>query len=477
MDELRRAAGRAADLMVDHLGRIREEPVWQQVPAEDRDWLTGQDLPDAGRGLDDLLDDVRSRVLRYPMGNGHPRFFGWVNSPPNPAGVLVEPLSAALNPSCAGGEHAGPLLERTVVRWLADLVGFPHRPGGGLLTSGASMATIICLATARRQAALTDGWDVREEGLSGRPPMVLYVSAEGHSCLRKAAELLGLGTRHTRTVPVGADCRMDVAALRAMIAEDLAAGRRPFCVAASAGTVNSGAVDPLDEIAEVAAEHGLWFHVDGAYGALGVLAEAAAPAYRGMERADSLALDPHKWLGVPVGCGCALLRDPAQARGAFSLVPSYLVDENADELGWFAEYGPEQTRPFRALKTWATMSHLGRQGIAGLVEHTTGLAGKLGAMVEESADFELLAPVTTSITAFRYLPGAGDPDAVNRAIPMGVQRRGVTFLTGTRLGGADALRVCVLSGETTEDDLTVLLHEIRTAAKELTGLPGADPLL
>ncbi|MEU4579580.1 MULTISPECIES: aminotransferase class V-fold PLP-dependent enzyme [Nonomuraea] len=474
MDELRHAAGRAAGLAADHLGGLREEPVWRPVADADRLWLTGQDLPGTGRGLDELLDDVRARVLPYPMGNGHPRFFGWVNSPPNPAGVLVEPLAAALNPSCAGGDHAGPLLERTVVRWLAGLVGFPHRPGGGLLTSGASMATIICLATARQRAALADGWDVREEGLSGRPPMVVYVSAEGHSCLRKAAELLGIGSRRIRTVPVDAAYRMDVAALRSMVAEDVAAGLRPFCVAASAGTVNSGAVDPLADIAAVAAEHGLWFHVDGAYGALGVLADPSA--FAGLELADSLALDPHKWLGVPVGCGCALLRDPAEARAAFSLVPSYLVDENADELGWFAEYGPEQTRPFRALKTWATMSHLGRDGIERLVGHTTRLARTLGAMVEDAADFELMAPVVTSIAAFRYRPGSGDPDLVNRALPAAVQRRGVTFLTGTRLGGADALRACVLSPATTEDDLAVLLHEIRTAAKELTGLPGSAGL-
>lgn len=462
MDELRRAAGMAADLMAGHLEGIREEPVWRPVPEQDRAWLTGQDLPETGRGLEELLEDVRTRVLRYPMGNGHPRFFGWVNSPPSPAGVLVEPLAAALNPSCAGGEHAGPLLERTVVRWLAELVGFPHRPGGGLLTSGASMATIVCLATARRQAALRDGWDVREEGLAGHAPLTLYVSPEGHSCLRKAAELLGLGSRHVRTVPVDASYRMDPAALRRMVAEDRAAGLRPFCVAASAGTVNTGAVDPLDAIADVAAEHGLWFHVDGAYGALGVLAEDAAPAYAGLERADSLALDPHKWLGVPVGCGCALLRDPAQARAAFSLVPSYLVDENADELGWFSEYGPEQTRPFRALKTWATMAHLGRRGITDLVGRTTRLARTLAAMVEEAPDFEPLAPVTTSIVAFRYVP-----HEVNAAIPAAVQRRGAVFLTGTRLGGGDALRACILSPDTTEDDLAVLLHEIRTAAKEL----------
>jgi glutamate/tyrosine decarboxylase-like PLP-dependent enzyme len=464
---LRTAGMRAAGLVAGHLDGLAARPVWRPVPDDELAWIAGQELPETGRPLGALLEDAREHILPYPMGNGHPRFFGWVNSPPNPAGVLVEPLAAALNPSCAGGDHAGPHLERTVVRWLAELVGFPHPPGGGLLTSGASMATVICLSAARQRAALADGWDVRRDGLSGRAPMVLYVTEEGHSCLRKAAELLGLGARNVRKVPVDGAYRMDPAALRRMIAENLDAGLRPFCVAASAGTVNSGAVDPLGEIADVAAAYGIWFHVDGAYGALGVLADDAAPHYRGLDRADSLALDPHKWLGVPVGCGCALLRDPGAARAAFSLVPSYLVDENAGELGWFAEYGPEQTRPFRALKTWATMSHLGRAGIKRLVEHTSGLARTLAAMVEQAPDFELLAPVTTSIAAFRHTPRDRDLDALNRALPYAVQVRGNAFITGTRLGGRDALRACFLHPDTTEADLEVLLEEIRLAAKVL----------
>ncbi len=459
-DELRRAGRAAVDAAVDHLAGIRDRPVWQPVPASDADWLADQALPEAGRPLDALVADVRARVLPHPMGNGHPRFFGWVNSPPSPAGVLVEPLAAALNPSCAGGDHAGALLERTVVRWLAELVGFPHVPGGGLLTSGASMATISGLAAARQRAGREDGWDVREEGLHGRPPMVLYVSAEGHSCLRKAAELLGLGHRQVRVVPVDARFRLDVAALRSRLAQDLAAGLRPFAVAASAGTVNTGAVDPLDAIADVAAEHGLWFHVDGAYGALGAGDD-------GLARADSVALDPHKWLGVPVDCGCVLLRDPALARDAFSLVPAYLRDESASGLGWFSEYGPEQTRPFRALRAWATMAHLGRAGIADLVDRTVALAHRLAKLIDRSDDFELLAPVTTSIVAFRHRPGPTDQglDELNRAIPAAVQRRGRAFLTGTRLGGTDALRACILNPATTEDDLSILLDEIRAVAR------------
>jgi len=473
MDELRRAGRVAADLAADHLEGIRKRPVWEPVPPGDhRAWLTAQRLPEAGRTLGELVDDVRDRILPYPMGNGHPRFFGWVNSPPAPAGIVMAPLAAALNPSCAGGDHAGVLLERTVVGWLAELVGFPHLPGGGLLTSGASMATIVALASARQHAARQDGWDVRVEGLAGHKPMVMYVSDEGHSCIRKAAELLGLGSRQIRAVGVDSAFRMDVAALRAMVAEDVAAGLRPFCVAASAGTVNTGAVDPLGAVADVAVEHGLWFHVDGAYGALGVVAAGVADGYRGMERADSLALDPHKWLGVPVDCGCVLVRDPGAARDAFSLVPAYLRDTDADEIGWFSEYGIEQSRPFRALKVWATMSHLGRAGMVRLVEHTVDLARTLAVAVEAAEDFELLSPVSTSITAFRYHP-VGQPtdglDRLNHAIPAAVQRRGRVFITGTRLGGTEALRACFLSRDTTEDDLVVLLDEIRAAARDVAG--------
>jgi aromatic-L-amino-acid/L-tryptophan decarboxylase len=471
MNDLRRSARSAADMAADHLAALPGGPVWQPVPEADRSWLCRQPLPAAGRPLEDLLHDVRDHVLPHPMGNGHPRFFGWVNSPPSPAGVLVAPLAAAMNPSCAGGEHAGVLLERTAVRWLAELVDFPHQPGAGLLTSGASMATVIALATARQRAARQRGQNVRETGLYEHRPLTVYLSAEAHSCLRKAAELLGLGSQYLRTVPVDDAFRMDIGALRRMITADARAGVRPFFVAASAGTVNTGAVDPLEEIAGVAREHGLWFHIDGAYGALGILAEEAGPVYAGLELADSLALDPHKWLGVPVDCGSVLFRDPAGPRDTFSLVPPYLRDDDADELGWFSEYGPEQTRPFRALRVWATIAHLGRDGIVHLVRRSVELASTLATMIEASDDFDLLAPAVTSVIAFRYRFPAldtGTTEALNQALPAAVQRRGRAFLTGTRLSGEAALRACILHPDTTEADLTVLLDEIRTAAREIT---------
>jgi glutamate/tyrosine decarboxylase-like PLP-dependent enzyme len=467
-EDFARAARLAAELAAGHLDGIQAGPVWRPMAEADRAWLRDQQLPDRGRPLEALLADIAAHVLPYPMGNGHPRFFGWVNSPPAPAGVLVEPIAAAMNPSCAGGDHAAIEVERCAVRWLAGLVGYPHRPGGGLLTSGASLATIGSLAAARHRAAARDGWDVRADGLAGSRPFVLYVSAEGHSCLRKAAELLGIGSRGVREIPADPGFRMDVAALRAALARDQADGLRPFCIAATAGTVNSGAIDPLDQLADLAAEHDLWLHVDGAYGAFGVVDPQLAPAYAGLERADSLVLDPHKWLGVPVDCGCLLVRDPAALRDAFSLIPPYLRDDRAEGPGWFSEYGPEQTRPFRALRAWATLAHLGSSGIAALVTRGVALARTLARLVDDADDLERLAPVVTSIVAFRYRPpgpAGRQLDAINQAIPAAVQHRGQAFITGTRLAGQEALRACLIHPATTVSDLEVLLGEVRSAGR------------
>ncbi|MFI5292991.1 MAG: pyridoxal phosphate-dependent decarboxylase family protein, partial [Candidatus Limnocylindrales bacterium] len=267
-EELRRLGYRAVDLMVEHLAGIASGPVFQPMTPDERRTLLDRPLPDESTGPDAILDQIRDQVLAHPMGNGHPRFFGWINSPPVPLAALAEMLAAALNPSCAGGDHAAIYLERSVVRWLMELLGFPTEGSMGLLVSGGSMASLTCLATARNWAAKRDGWDVRADGVGAAPaPLTIYLTPEGHSSIRKAAELLGLGSASLRTVPVDADCRLDVAALRGAIAQDRASGRRPFCVAASAGTVGTGAIDPLDALADLCAEEDLWLHVDGAYGA------------------------------------------------------------------------------------------------------------------------------------------------------------------------------------------------------------------
>jgi aromatic-L-amino-acid decarboxylase len=477
MNDFRTAGHSAVDLLADYLDGLADRPVWKAMDPDARERLLGLPLPRRGRGLAELVAEIGGEVLPFPMGNGHPRFFGWVNAAPAPAGVLAAFAAAAVNPSSAGGDHADVHLERTVVRWIAELAGFPQPPGAGLLTSGASMATIVALGAARNRAAREQGVDVREQGLAGLPPLVGYVSAETHSCVRKAAELLGLGSRNLRAVATDAAGHLDPAALREQVKADRAAGLLPFLAVASAGTVNTGAVDDLAAVADVCAEERLWLHVDGAYGAFGVLDPVVAHRYAGLDRADSLALDPHKWLGVPVDCGCVLVRDPVELRGTFSLVPSYLRDENAGGLGWFSEYGIEQTRPFRSLKVWATIAASGREGIARDVAHCTAMARRLGDLVDRAEGLELLAEVETSITAFRWAPaGVPDPvlDRVNRALPVAVQERGRAFVTGTVLGGREAVRACLINPAVTEGDLAVLVEEVRAAGAEL--LASLDPL-
>ena len=470
MNDFRTAGHAAVDLLADYLGGLPEGPVWQAMDPTVRERLLTLPLPQSGRGLDELVADIGGDVLPYPMGNGHPRFFGWVNAAPAPAGVLATLAAAAMNPSSAGGDHADVHLERTVVRWIAELAGFPHPPGAGLLTSGASMATIVALGTARNRAARLLGVDVREEGLAALPPLVGYVSAETHSCVRKAAELLGLGSRNLRAVATDPTGHLDPAALRVQVKADRAAGLHPFLAVASAGTVNTGAVDDLAAIADVCTEEGLWLHIDGAYGAFGVLDPAIADRYTGLDRADSLALDPHKWLGVPVDCGCVLVRDPVELRGTYSLVPSYLRDENAGGLGWFSEYGIEQTRPFRSLKVWATIAASGREGIARDVAHCTAMARHLGDLVSDEPELELMAPVESSIAAFRYAPdGVSDEllEQINSALSVEVQQRGRTFVTGTLLNGHEAVRACLINPAVSEPDLAVLIQEVRAAGADL----------
>jgi glutamate/tyrosine decarboxylase-like PLP-dependent enzyme len=465
----RRAGHTLIDGVTDHLAALPSGPVWQPLDDELRERLLDAPLPDGPGSLDELVATVLRDVLPHAMGNGHPAFFGWVNPPPSAAGVLTSLAAAAMNPSVVAGDHADVHLERAVLRWLAELVGFPHAPGSGLLTSGASAATIVCLAGARGRALATAGHDVRRAGLAGAPQLMAYVPSEAHSCVRRALELLGIGSDAMRDVPLEGG-RLDAAALRDAIAADRAGGALPALLIGSAGTVNAGVIDPLAALADVAAAECLWFHVDGAYGAFGVLDPRIAGRFQGMERADSLTLDPHKWLGVPVDSGCALVRRGDDLRDAFSLIPPYLRQDADQPVGTFAEYGFEQTRPFRALKTWATIATAGREGIVGRVTRANELARELAAMVEREAELELAAQPETSIVAFRARPAgcaASRFDDVNRALPEAVQLRGRAFVTGTVFGGRETLRACILHPDTGSRQLATLVAEVVETAREL----------
>ncbi|MCA9914534.1 MAG: aminotransferase class V-fold PLP-dependent enzyme, partial [Anaerolineae bacterium] len=305
------------------------------------------------------------------------------------------------------------------------------------------------------------GGSIRGQGFQEQTaPMVIYTSTQGHGCIQKAVEILGFGSAYLRKIPVDSGYRMNLDALRTQVQADRAAGLLPVCVAASAGTVNTGAIDPLDDIADLLVAEQLWFHVDGAYGGLGILVEPSL--YKGIERADSLAIDPHKWLYMPVECGCVMVKDAQAMRDSYSLVPSYLRDDTA--MPWFSEFSIQQTRGFKALKLWLVMQQIGVEGYRELLRHDMVLAKSLQAKIRARDDFELVAAGPLSVTCFRYKrQGMADLDGLNRKLAETVQREGKAFLTTTELNGQLVLRACIVNFRTTEADLDILLDAIAEA--------------
>jgi aromatic-L-amino-acid decarboxylase len=421
-DEIRRVGREVVDLIADHLAGVAERPLARPVPRPVAASLSTTALPRAATAPDRMVAEVRDLVFPYPLGNNHPRFWAWVCAPTTVMGVFGEALAATLDPHCDVGEHAAIHLERGVVGWFRDLVGYPAT-AAGLLVSGGSMANLTGIAAARSALA---GRDIRRAGLQdGGPRMVGYVSEEGHSCLRKSFELLGLGSDNLRSIPSGPDFRIRLDLLVDRIERDRAAGLRPFVVIGNAGSTNTGAIDPLADLAAVTRRFGLWFHVDGAYGAPAILTDRYRAALEPLALADSLAVDPHKWLQAPVEAGVALVRDAAALRAAFSLVPAYLregrddVDDPRADLEpgagddghgpghdapSFAELGFQQTRGFRALKLWLGLRELGLDRIAHLIASNIATAERVARRVEEASDLELLGGPSLSVVCFRYLP-------------------------------------------------------------------------
>ena len=463
-EAVRRLGYRAADLAAEHRAGLLDRPVFGKVGGAAASF--DEPLPEKGLPIDAVLADVRERILPRAFGNSHPRFFAFINATADPVGVVADYLAANMNSNCWGGDHAAIHVERQVLRWLAAILGLPAE-SEGILTSGGSMANFTALATARRAKAP----GVREDGFAGTEPLVVYASEEAHNCVDKAVDLLGIGWKQLRKLPTDDGYRLRVDVLKQAIAEDRRAGRRPAIVVGSAGTVNTGAVDPLAAIADVCAAEGLWFHVDGAYGAMAAISRAQKPLFDGLERADSVAADPHKWLYMPVECGCVMVRDGALLREAFSLVPAYLRTEEGKGFGglpWFSEYEVQQTRGFRALKLWMVLQHFGRRGVTALVNRHADLARRLAERIDAAPDLERLAPVGLSIVCFRYVPRGlrGDEarlDALNKRVMEQVQADGAAFITNATVAGRFALRACVLHYATGEDDLDALVDAVRRA--------------
>lgn len=467
-DAFRRVMHDAVDGVVDDLAHVRDEPAWRPVPDAAKDALR-EPLPRAGEPLDTVLARYDELIRPYPTGNRHPRFFGWVHGAGNAAGVLAELLAAGMNANVGGREHAAVYVERAVVAWFAELFGFPET-ASGVLTTGTSMGNLFAVVAAR-DVALGGACD---NGV-GPARLVGYAAAGVHDSVAKAFRIAGLGHGALRTVAVDDRFAIDVSDLRRRITADRAAGERPFLVVATAGSVDTGAFDPLDALADLCAEEGLWLHVDGAFGALAIASPAQAHLVAGIERADSLAFDAHKWLHVPYAAGCVLFRDERAHRAAFASSPDYLARaERGTAAGapWFADYGLELSRDFRALKIWFALKHYGIERLGASIARTCELAALLGERIERSDDLELLAPVMLNVVCFRWKPRGGTPDdaaldTLNEAIAVGVQESGAAVPSTTRVGGKRALRVCIVNHRTREDDLDVLLGAVRTAALTL----------
>jgi aromatic-L-amino-acid/L-tryptophan decarboxylase len=472
--DARALGAQVVELIAEHLAGIADRPVFRPVPAELAKRFQTQVMPSAGIAAENVLQEFTETVLPYPLGNGHPRFWGWVNSPPQLLGVYAEALAAAMNPSVAGGNHAAVHVERQLIRWFCELAGLPDT-SFGLLTSGGSMATLTALTAARHRAARRAGIDVRAQGMNTPGTrFVLYLGSEGHSCARKAAELLGIGSDNVRTIPSDEQHRMRADLLDAQLIRDLAAGIIPIAVMATAGTVNTGAVDPLDAIARSCAEHDIWLHVDGAYGAPAILLlDEFTDTRAALARADSIALDPHKWLYVPVDAGLVLLRDGDTARDAFSLVPSYLRTDG-NESGsagppWFSEYGFEQTRPFRALKIWMLLKHIGLDGYRALIARDISLADALARGVDAAPELQLLAR-GLSVCCFRAAPAqvpADHLDELNTTLTSRIQLAGHAFVSATTVDGVTALRACIVNPGSTADDVNSVIARIRDELAQL----------
>lgn len=468
---------RMLDEMLTYLATLSDRPAWREVPESVRTRLA-EPVPHDGIGADAAYAQFAELVLPYPNGNLHPRFFGWVQGNGTPLGMMSDMLAAGLNAHLGGFNHAPAIVERQTIAWLAELMGMPG--ASGLLVTGGTMANTLGLAVARHAGASRRGRDVRHDGLqawpgeSARSPLVFYGSSETHGWARKAAEWLGLGDRAFRRVPVDGAFRIDVAALERALADDRAAGLTPFCIIGTAGTVNTGATDDLQALATIAERDGLWFHVDGAFGALAYLSDALRPQVAGMERADSVGFDLHKWGSLPFECACVLVRDGTAHHDAFRTSATYLATSargvTAGSATYFADRGLDLTRGFKALKVWMSLKADGASKLARLVEQNVAQCAYLASLVDAHDELELLAPVPLNIVCFRYRVAELDEaalDVLNTELLLRLQERGIAVPSSTIIDGRFAIRVANVNHRSKTSDFTVLAESVVAIGREL----------
>src|SRR5213082_324530 len=482
-EQIRSWANAAVELMAEYLGTIRNRPVYAHTSSRQIRGHLDSSLPEEPVNFDELLYTLRNTLIELSRHNGHPRMFGYVQAPGTAIAALADLLASTLNANLTAWRSAPAAveIERLTIEWIKQIVGF-NRNAAGLFVSGGSMANMAALAAARRAKAPPE---IQNKGAqSCSRPLRVYASEETHHSVAKAAALLGIGRDNVRLVSVDERYKINLHELVAAIEEDRTAGHLPICVVANAGTVATGAFDPLSQIGEIARRFNLWLHVDGAYGGFAALAPSARPLFASIKKADSLALDPHKWLYLPVDCGCILYRDPEMARATFAHEAEYtrVIGQEADEAFAFWDYGPELSRRFRALKVWMLLKGVGLRVLGDAIERDLACARHFEKLIKESDDFEMLAPIQLSIYCFRHLPAQlksvvtssaerekveSQLDAHNERLLLALQRDGSSYLSNARLRGRFALRGCVMNYRTTRHDMEILLDDLRRVATRL----------
>ncbi len=472
-DELRALGHRALDDMVDYLQTIRDRPVWRPLP-ESAKRLFSMPLPISGSGAGAVYDRIRDDILPYPTGNIHPRFWSWVGGTGTPTQLIADMVISTMNSTGLGfDEVASTHVELQLLDWLKQLLGYPVG-ASGLLVSGGSMANLVGLAVARN---CMSGFDIRKLGLNsvGEPRLIFYASSETHSSVHKAIDLLGLGSESLHTIPVLDDFTIDVVALREVIASDRQRGYRPACIIANIGTVNTGAIDALPVLADIATSERLWLHADAAFGAFARMSPDASALVEGLERADSLAFDLHKWLYVQYDCGCLLVKDSKAHRDTFAVSSSYLRSLDRGLASGplnFSEYGVQLSRSFKALRAWMGLKSEGAQRYAEQIEQNIRQAQYLDNLVSRHPELELLAPTALNIVNFRYIASGLDTGALNKLnaeILMTLQERGIAAPSSTLLRGKFSLRVAICNHRSRREDFAALVEGVVAIARELLG--------
>jgi glutamate/tyrosine decarboxylase-like PLP-dependent enzyme len=450
------------DRIAGLLASIREHPVTpSESPGEVREALAAsRDLPEAGTDPDTLLRKAADLLFSHSLFNGHPRFYGYITSSAAPIGILADLLASAVNAN-VGAWKLAPMateMEVQVIRWLAEFTGYPA-DCGGLLLSGGNMANLTCFLAARAAQA---GWNIRKQGVAAGPRLCVYASGETHTWIQKAADLAGLGTEAIHWIDGGQP--MDLGALEVRYRQDVDEGYQPFLVVGSAGTVSTGAVDPLPDLAAFCRQHQLWFHVDGAYGAFAAAVTGAPSELKGLQLADSVALDPHKWLYAPLEAGCALVRNRSALTNAFSYHPPYYNFEG-EGLNYY-DIGPQNSRGFRALKVWLALQHAGAAGYREMIQDDITLARYLHDLAVDHPELEALTQ-HLSITTLRYVPqelraGLGSEptedylNELNRRLLAAIEKSGEAFISNAVIAGQYALRFCIVNFRASAGDIEAM---------------------